>query len=86
LVGLAPIANESGKLKGKRFISGGRFEARRTLYMPAWVATQYNPEFATFYQRLINNGKTPKVAITAVMRKLLVRLNAIMRNHHMQSL
>jgi transposase len=85
LVGLAPIANESGKLKGKRFISGGRFEARRCLYMPAWVATRCDPEFAAFYQRLIANGKPPKVAITAVMRKLLVRLNALMRNYLMQS-
>lgn len=85
LVGLAPIANESGKMKGKRFISGGRYEARRCLYMPAWVATQYDPEFAAFYQRLIDNGKKPKVAITAVMRKLLVRLNAKMRNHLLES-
>jgi transposase len=81
LVGLAPIANESGKMKGKRFISGGRSEARRCLYMPAWVATQYDPDIGAFYQRLIANGKKPKVAITAVMRKLLVRLNARMRNH-----
>lgn len=86
LVGLAPIANESGKMKGKRFISGGRCEARRCLYMPAWVATQYDPEFGAFYQRLIENGKKPKVAITAVMRKLLVRLNAKMRIHLMESL
>lgn len=85
LVGLAPIANESGKMKGKRFISGGRSEARRCLYMPAWVATQYDPEIGAFYQRLIANGKKPKVAITAVMRKLLVRLNARMRIHLMQS-
>ena len=85
LVGLAPIANESGKMKGKRFISGGRSEARRCLYMPAWVATQYDPEIGAFYQRLIANGKKPKVAITAVMRKLLVRLNARMRIHLMQT-
>lgn len=81
LVGLAPIANESGKMKGKRFISGGRSEARRCFYMPAWVATRHDPEFSAFYQRLIANGKKPKVAITAVMRKLLVRLNARMRIH-----
>jgi transposase len=86
LVGLAPIANESGKMKGKRFISGGRSEARRCLYMPAWVATQHDPEIGAFYQRLIANGKKPKVAITAVMRKLLVRLNARMRNHLQESL
>lgn len=81
LIGLAPIVKESGKMKGKRFISGGRYEARRCLYMPAWVATQYDPEIGTFYQRLIENGKPKKVAIAAVMRKLLVRLNALMRNH-----
>jgi transposase len=85
LIGLAPIANESGKMKGKRFISGGRYEARRCLYMPAWVATHHDTEFTAFYQRLIGNGKPPKVAIIAVMRKLLVRLNAMMRNHLMQS-
>lgn len=85
LIGLAPIANESGKMKGKRFISGGRYEARRCLYMPAWVATHHDAEFTAFYQRLIENGKPPKVAIIAVMRKLLVRLNAMMRNHLMQS-
>jgi len=86
LIGLAPIPKESGKMKGKRFISGGRYEARRCLYMPAWVATQYDPEIGAFYQRLIEKGKPKKVAITAVMRKLLVRLNAVMRNYLMQSL
>ena len=81
LVGLAPFSRDSGKFKGKRFISGGRAEARHALYMPAWVATQYDTDFKTFYQRLIDRGKKPKVAITAVMRKLLVRLNAMMRNY-----
>lgn len=85
LIGLAPVANESGKMKGKRFITGGRYEARRCLYMPAWVATHHDAEFTAFYQRLIGNGKPPKVAIIAVMRKLLVRLNAMMRIHLMQS-
>jgi transposase len=80
LLGLAPFANDSGKLRGKRFITGGRFEARRALYMPAWVATKYDPDFQEFYQRLIKRGKKPKVAIVAVMRKLLVRLNAMMRD------
>lgn len=80
LVGLAPFAHESGKKNGKRFISGGRAEARRCLYMPAWVATRYDPHFAAFYRRLVNNGKPKKVAITAVMRKLLVRLNAMMKH------
>jgi transposase len=81
LVGLAPFSRDSGKFKGKRFISGGRAEARHALYMPAWVATQYDTDFKNYYQRLIDRGKKPKVAITAVMRKLLVRLNAMMRNH-----
>jgi transposase len=81
LVGLAPFANDSGKFRGKRFISGGRFEARRSLYMPAWIATLYDPEFGDFYKRLVGRGKKPKVAIVAVMRKLLVRLNAMMRDY-----
>lgn len=79
LAGLAPVARDSGKTKGKRFISGGRFEARKALYMPAWVAVKYEPELKAFYNRLIEKGKKPKVAIVAVMRKLLVRTNAIMR-------
>jgi len=81
LVGLAPYSRDSGKLKGKRFISGGRANARHALYMPAWVAVKHDSEFKNFYLRLIDRGKTPKLAITAVMRKLLVRLNAMMRNH-----
>ena len=80
LLGLAPYAKDSGKFKGKRFISGGRAEARHSLYMPAWVATMFDPEIKAFYQKLIGKGKKPKVAITAVMRKLLVRLNATLRN------
>ena len=81
LVGLAPYSRESGKFKGKRFIYGGRAAVRHALYMPAWVATQHDNDFTTFYNRLRKNGKKPKVAITATMRKLLVRINATMRNH-----
>jgi len=81
LVGLAPFPRDSGKMKGKRFISGGRFEARRSLYMPALVAMKYDPKTRVFYERLIRRGKLKKVAIVAVMRKLLVRLNAGMKCH-----
>lgn len=78
LVGLAPYSRESGKFKGKRFVSGGRRYVRHALYMPAWVAIQHDKHFATFYNRLMQRGKPPKVAIIATMRKLLVRLNATM--------
>lgn len=75
LAGLAPIARDSGKMKGKRFISGGRFGPRKALYMPAWVAVQRDENFKNFYNSLISKGKKPKVAIVAVMRKLLVKVN-----------
>lgn len=78
LAGLAPIARDSGKMKGKRFISGGRFGPRKALYMPAWVAVQNDNEFREFYDKLISKGKKPKVAIVAVMRRLLVKLNGMM--------
>lgn len=79
LVGLAPMPNDSGKIKGKRFISGGRARPRKALYMPAWVAVNCDPEINTFYNRLIENKKLKKVAIVAVMRKLLIRANAALR-------
>lgn len=81
LVGLAPIPNDSGKFKGKRFISGGRARPRKALYMPAWVAVRCDPEMKTFYNRLIENKKLKKVAIVAVMRKLLIRANAALRRY-----
>lgn len=81
LAGLAPIARDSGKLKGKRFISGGRFEARGALYMSAWVATQFDAEFSAFYAKLQKRGKKPKVAIVAVMRRMLVKLNGKLKDY-----
>ena len=81
LAGLAPIARDSGKFKGKRFISGGRFEARKALYMPAWVAVQHDSELNTFYHSLEKRGKKPKVAIVAVMRRILVKLNGKLKEH-----
>jgi transposase len=81
LVGLAPYSRESGKFKGKRFIQGGREHARQALYMPSWVARKYDTDFRKLYNRMIEKGKPKKVASTALMRKLLVRLNATMRVH-----
>jgi len=81
LVGLAPMANDSGTFKGKRFITGGRTHARKALYMPAWVTVQRDPVMTEFYQRLISRGKLKKVSIVAVMRKMLVRMNAAIRNY-----
>lgn len=81
LAGLAPYARDSGKLKGKRFISGGRENARKALYMPAWVACMHDPKIKAFYERLKERGKKPKVAIVAVMRKLLIIANSRVRNY-----
>jgi transposase len=81
LVGLAPIAKESGKKQGKRRIFGGRAPVRSVLYMATLVATQRNAVIRQFYQRLLAQGKPKKVALTACMRKLLVILNAMLRTH-----
>lgn len=75
LAGLAPWTRESGTMKGVRCIGGGRPEVRLALYMSALSAARFNPVLRAFYQRLIAKGKLPKVALTAVMRKLLVYMN-----------
>jgi len=80
LVGVAPINRDSGTLRGKRAIWGGRATARAVLYMASLSALRSNPAFRAFYRRLLAAGKPKKVAITAVMRKLLVVLNAIVRD------
>jgi transposase len=80
LVGLAPLNDDSGKQSNKRFIQGGRKRPRCALYMPALTATRHNPVLKEFYQRLLKAGKLKKVALTAVMRKLLICLNALLRN------
>lgn len=83
LVGVAPMANDSGTRHGRRRVQGGRFEIRRVLYMAALVATRYNPAIKAFYERLLAAGKLPKVALVASMRKLLTTLNAMVRtNRH----
>lgn len=85
LIGLAPFNRDSGIFRGKRMITGGRAEARKALYMATLVATRYNPVIREFYQRLIKAGKPKKVALTACMRKLLIRLNAILKAHAEQN-
>ncbi|MFC1833190.1 IS110 family transposase [Thermodesulfobacteriota bacterium] len=81
LVGLAPRNRDSGKMRGKRMISGGRAEVRNTLYMAALSAKQHNGIIRAFYKRLIEAGKPAKVAPTACMRKILVILNAMLRSN-----
>ena len=80
LAGLAPFTRESGKWKGKRFIGGGRKDARSALYMAALTATRCNPVIANFYRALTSQGKPHKVAITACMRKMLTMMNAMIRD------
>jgi transposase len=79
LVGVAPMARESGTHQGRRRIQGGRFGLRRVLYMATLSAARHNPVIARFYQRLRAAGKPPKVALIAAMRKLLTILNAMLR-------
>lgn len=81
LVGLAPFNRDSGLLRGKRRVWGGRARVRAALYMATLVATQYNPVIKAFYQRLLAAGKVKKVALTACMRKLLTILNAMVKHN-----
>jgi transposase len=80
LAGVAPINNDSGKRVGKRSCWGGRPAVRVALYMAALSAIRHNPEIKAFYQRLRASGKLKKVALIAAARKLLVRLNAMLRD------
>lgn len=79
LVGLAPMNRDSGTLRGRRHIFGGRADVRRVLYVAALVGTRFNPILKAFYTRLLAAGKAKKVALVACMHKLLVILNAIAR-------
>lgn len=81
LVGVAPLNRDSGKFRGNRIIWGGRAQVRSALYMSALSASKYNPNIKRFYQRLIEKGKKPKVALTACMRKMLTILNTMVRNN-----
>lgn len=77
LAGLAPIADDSGRRQGQRHIRGGRMPVRNALYMAALSAARYNPDLKAVYQRLRKTGKPPKLALTAVMRKLVVLANTL---------
>jgi transposase len=81
LVGVAPMNRDSGKLRGRREIFGGRSSLRGTLYMAALAAKRFNPTIRAFYERLRTAGKTFKVAIVACMRKLVVIMNAMLRQN-----
>ncbi len=80
LAGVAPMNRDSGQHRGQRHIHGGRAALRRVLYMAALTATVHNPILKAFYQRLRQNGKPAKLALTAVMRKLIILLNRLVKN------
>ncbi len=81
LAGVAPFNRDSGKYRGKRTTKGGRTRVRVCLYMASLVATRFNPVIKAYYDHLLEMGKAKKVALTACMRKLLIILNAIVREH-----
>ncbi|PWJ80408.1 UNVERIFIED_ORG: transposase IS116/IS110/IS902 family protein [Pantoea agglomerans] len=83
LVGVAPVNRDSGTMRGRRTIFGGRAGVRTALYMSALVATRFNPVIKAFYIRLVAAGKPKKVALVACMRKLLTILNAILRKNEL---
>jgi transposase len=81
LVGVAPLNRDSGTMRGRRSVHGGRSSVRTVLYMATLVATRFNPVISSYYQHLLSKGKEKKVALTACMRKLLIILNAMMRDN-----
>ena len=80
LVGVAPFNRDSGTLRGKPTVWGGRARVRAALYMGALVASRFNPVVRDFYQRLLAAGKSKKLALTACMLKLLVILNTMLKH------
>ena len=80
LIGVAPFNRDSGTLRGKRAVWGGRAHVRAVLYMSTLAAVRHNPVLKAFYERLRSVGKAPKVALTACMRKLLTILNAMLKH------
>ena len=80
LVGVAPFNRDSGTLRGKRAVWGGRSQVRGAVYMGALTATRWNPVIRDFYQKLLAAGKPKKLALVACMRKLLVILNAMLKH------
>lgn len=79
LAGVAPMNRDSGTMRGRRAIKGGRQQVRNALYMAALAASRYNPDLKCFYRRLIAEGKKPKLALTAVMRKLVIIANTLIK-------
>ena len=79
LIGVAPFDRDSGQHRGARFIAGGRGRPRRLLYLAALAAKRSDPALKAFAQRLLANGKPPKVAIVAVMRKLIEAANLVLQ-------
>jgi transposase len=82
LAGLAPFTRQSGKWRGKSFIGGGRTQVRTALFMAALSAARFNPQLKAFHRRLIDAGKPKMVALIAVARKLLILLNAVLRDQN----
>ena len=80
LAGLAPFTRRSGKWKGKEMIRGGCAALRAAIFMPALIAIRFNADLKRKYRQLIDSGKAPKLAITAIMRKLVLLANALLRN------
>jgi transposase len=80
LAGVAPVAHDSGTSRGRRTIRGGRANVRQALYMPALVAARFNPDLKAKYRALLTAGKPAKVALTAIMRKLIILANALLRD------
>lgn len=85
LVGVAPLNRDSGSLRGRRAVYGGRARVRSMLYMAALVAVRWEPEFKAHYQQLRGRGKLAKVALVACMRKLIVVLNARIRDERIDA-
>jgi len=83
LAGVAPFADDSGETAGQRHIKGGRANPRRALYWAALSATRHNSALSAFYKRLVESGKKPKVALTAVMRKLVVLANTLLKENRL---
>ncbi len=85
LAGLAPLACDSGKRNGQRRIRGGRQAVRNGVYMAALSAVRFNPHLKRFYERLVAAGKVKKLALTAVMRKLIVLANELIKEDRLWS-
>lgn len=81
LTGVAPYNRDSGQLKGRRRIRGGRSSTRTVLFLAAMTAIRFNPDIKRFYERLLKNGKHKKVALTACIRKIVTTLNAMLRDN-----